>query len=907
MLRRIVSEILLMLLLTGMLTSAFESVVGIGDTTSTGSFATPYPSSASSELEETQWNRTYGGANDDYARSIVQTMDGGFALAGYTNSYGAGGYDFWLVKTDAVGNVQWNQTYGTPGDDWAYSVIQTSDGGYALAGHSYYGGFHGLLVKTDEFGNMLWSKTYGGPYPGGASLLYSAVQTSDGGYAMAGFAYTGAGPYDFWLVKTDASGNVQWSNTYGDAGNDIAYSVIQTNDGGYALAGYTTSYGEGKADFWLVKTDANGILEGWETYGGAGDDIAYSVIQTADGGYALTGYTDSFGAGGTDCLFVKCDEIGHPEWNQTYGGHQGDHGSSVIQTPDGRYVMAGDTSSYGAGDYDFWLFVVNEFGTMLWNMTFGGAGPENAYSVTLTSDGGYIACGESKPPGPRPGDSIAVRVPPPEYTYDKKKIGRTLYGLHFDLDLETLNQHLVPSIWANNYCGPTAAAACLAWFAEANPQKYGRLIPDENGNGKIDEIEKYWTALVLGWSYMLTGPDGTRDSRFIGGLREYIDSHGLGDALTVTPIWWPSFNQLRDEFKKGEDVMVGIRDGDAFHWVVLRGIDDAYNVYHPTPGLSFMNPLTGTYTKSHIVPNFQGVRPLILSDDCGFDDNDTTKPIIDLIVSVSPTPRQDPPEFSTLCADSSTTSDDTLNGYVVVSDDATYVITGTDFGEVYVVDGTVFGVIGGTVYNTTGTVYGFANGTVSIVGGTYFPVTGSAYIINGSQATNMPSIPLHDVEVADVQPFKTVVGAGFGLSINVTVDNGGNQNETFFVTAYASATLHQRQTVTLTSGNSTTITFTWNTTGFAKGNYTIGAYAWPVPGETDKADNAFTGGIVHIGIPGDVNGDNYVGIDDIFTMGLGFGSEAGSTRWNAIYDINDDGYIGIDDIFTAASHFGEEE
>jgi hypothetical protein len=783
-----------------------------------------------------QWSRTYGGAGDECAFSIVQTMDGGYALGGCTNSYGAGGYDFWLVKTDAAGNVQWNRTYGTPDDDWCYSIIQTSDGGYALAGLSNYGGFHGLLVKTDEFGNMLWSKTYVGPYPGGASLLYSVVQTCDGGYAMAGYAYTGAGLYGFWLVKTDASGNVQWSNTYGGAGNDIAYSVIQTNDGGYALAGYTTSYGAGKADFYLVKTYPNGTLQGWMAYGGAGDDIAHSVIQTNDGGYALAGYTDSYGSGGTDGLLIKTDEFGHMEWNNTYGGAQDDHVYSVVQTPDGRYLMAGDTFSYGAGDYDCWFVTVNENGTMLWNMTFGGAGPEFACSVTLTSDGGYIAYGESKPSGPGPYDTIAVKYKPKVYDLEKKKIGP---------EIEKLNQHRSSALYGDQYCVPTSAAACLAWFAEKDRKKYGSLIPDANGNGQIDQFDKYGVALVLGSNYMFTDQDGTTARDFIKGLEEYIEEHGLGGKFTVTPIWNPSYQRVKDEFKKGQDVLVGIRDGGVGHFVVLRGMNE-----NPNPDgsydVSFMNPWTGNFIDSHWTPKAGPDFDELSQPDCNLDGNLSTIPKVQLVVSVCP--QGDPPY------------NQTLTGYAVESNGHTYVITGTDFNEVYVVNGTVYGVIGGTVYNTTGTVYGFANRTVGIVNGTYFPVTGSAYIINGSQAQNNPSIPLHDVELTDVQPFKTVVGAGFNLSINVTVDNGGNQNETFFVTAYANATLHQRKTVTLTSGNFTTITFMWNTTGFAKGNYTIGAYAWPVEGEkeTDTADNWLTGGWVVVTWQGDLTDENHL-------------------------------------------------
>jgi len=250
------------------------------------------------------WSKTFGGEDSDWAFSVIQTSDGGYALAGYTGSYGAGGEDFWLVQTDSAGNEEWNKTFGGEDSDWAFSVIQTSDGGYALAG-------------------------YTGSY--------------------------GAGGEDFWLVKTDSAGNEEWNKTFGGENSDWARSVIQTSDGGYALAGYTESYGAGGEDFWLVKTDSAGNEEWNKTFGGENSDWARSVIQTSGGGYALAGITESYGAGGVDFWLVKTDSSGNEEWNKTFGGEDPDWALSVIQTSDGGYALAGVTESYGAGGFDFWL------------------------------------------------------------------------------------------------------------------------------------------------------------------------------------------------------------------------------------------------------------------------------------------------------------------------------------------------------------------------------------------------------------------------------------------------------------------------------------------------------------------------------------------------------------------------
>jgi hypothetical protein len=210
------------------------------------------------ELGNVQWNKTYGGTNNDEAYALLQTTDEGYALAGSTDSFGAGGYDFWLVKTDGLGNVEWNKTYGGAGADYARALVRTVDGGYALAGYTDSfgaGSYDFWLVKTDAFGGVQWNKTYGR-----ADLDYAQamVGTVDGGYALAGrtpASFGGISTRDFWLVKTDGLGNVEWNKTYGGEFTDWAFALVETVDGGYALAGATLSIGAGSNDFWLVKTD----------------------------------------------------------------------------------------------------------------------------------------------------------------------------------------------------------------------------------------------------------------------------------------------------------------------------------------------------------------------------------------------------------------------------------------------------------------------------------------------------------------------------------------------------------------------------------------------------------------------------------------------------------------------------
>ncbi|MGD9131317.1 MAG: hypothetical protein PVH73_07065 [Candidatus Bathyarchaeota archaeon] len=338
------------------------------------------------------WSMTYGGAEDDTAAGeTVQASDGGYAVLGDTSSFGAGGSDFWLIKTDADGNMQWNKTYGGTGTETSGDMCLTSDDGYAMSGYTTSFGAGGQdfwLVKTDASGNMLWNKTYGGT---GNEYAYHVEQAVDGGYALFGQTGSfGAGSNDFWLVKTDASGNMQWNQTYGGTANDVGIHVIQTDDGGYALLGHTSSFGAGSNDAWLIKTDASGNEEWNMTYGGTGVEFGQCLEPTSDGGYAIACITSSFGAGSMDFWFVKLDPSGNMQWNMTYGGTGSDGPTHFIQTVDGGYAIVGFTASFGAGSNDAWLIKTDASGNEEWNMTYGGTGAEISYALLETSDGGYL-------------------------------------------------------------------------------------------------------------------------------------------------------------------------------------------------------------------------------------------------------------------------------------------------------------------------------------------------------------------------------------------------------------------------------------------------------------------------------------------------------------------------------------
>jgi hypothetical protein len=340
----------------------------------------------------TTFSKTYGGSDYQQANSVIQTSDGGYALAGWTSSYGTGYYNFWLVKTDSQGNQQWTQAYGSAGDSEASLVVQTSDGGYALAGFTNSTGngvYSFWLVKTDSKGSMQWSKAYGGS---GDSEAYVMIQTSDGGYLLAGYTTTpGTGGRQILLVKTDSNGNMIWNQTYGGPGDNVANSVIQTSDGGYAIAGSTDSAGAGGNDYYLVKVNANGIMEWSQTYGGLGDDYAYSVVQSSDGGYTLAGYSYSYSDGYNNFWLVKTDSNGNMLWSQTYDGGADSEASSLVRTSDGGYAVAGNIQS-SSGEA-IWLVKTDASGDAQWTQTYTSSGDNYATSLIQTSDGGYAVAG----------------------------------------------------------------------------------------------------------------------------------------------------------------------------------------------------------------------------------------------------------------------------------------------------------------------------------------------------------------------------------------------------------------------------------------------------------------------------------------------------------------------------------
>ncbi len=340
-----------------------------------------------------RWERIYGGTDSDGGRSVRQTSDGGYVVTGETWSFGAGGYDVYLIKTNSSGDTLWTKTYGGTSDDYGNSVQQTQDGGYIVAGltGSYGAGINDFyLIKTNANGDTLWTRTYGGRND---DYGESVRQTSDGGYVVAGYTQSFGNDLQVYLVKTNASGDTLWTRTYGGADYDWGTSVQQTSDGGYIVAGCTGSYGDTLGDVYLIKTNSSGDTLWTRTYGGADGDDGSSVQQTSDGGYIVAGLTGSFGAGINDFYLIKTNSTGDTLWTRTYGGTNEDHGHFVQQTSDGGYIFAGFTYISGPANWDVYLVKTNASGDPSWTRNYGGTSADFSESVQQTSDGGYIVAG----------------------------------------------------------------------------------------------------------------------------------------------------------------------------------------------------------------------------------------------------------------------------------------------------------------------------------------------------------------------------------------------------------------------------------------------------------------------------------------------------------------------------------
>lgn len=385
-----------------------------------------------SQVPNIEWQKCLGGSNGDYGAKVKKTSDGGYILTGSTNSNDGdvsgnnGMWDFWMVKLDDVGLLLWQNTLGGPLDDFANDIFQTSDGGYIAVGQSDGNGGdvtgnHGdtdvWVVKMNASGNLEWQRSLGGSeWDKGNSI----VQDSDGNYVIAGLTGSNDGNVsgnhglvDYWVVKIDTNGDILWQKTFGGTLAEEAFSLVQTNSGGFIVGGIASSsdgdvsINKGEWDYWLINIDSDGNLLWEKSFGGTSFDSLRNITKTSNGGYIVMGYTLStdgditLNNGEGDIWIVKLDSSGNLMWQKSLGGSNDDFGNEIIQLPNQGYIIIAETYSNNGnvsgnhGNTDYWVANLNTNGIVQWQKCLGGSDTDLGRSIQISNDGGYLLAGSS--------------------------------------------------------------------------------------------------------------------------------------------------------------------------------------------------------------------------------------------------------------------------------------------------------------------------------------------------------------------------------------------------------------------------------------------------------------------------------------------------------------------------------
>lgn len=384
--------------------------------------------------------KTLGGTKNDSGQSVVATTDGGYAILGFTQSKDGNitdktndSFDYWVLKYNAENELQWQKTFGGTADERGSSIIQTQDGGYAILGFSFSSdedvtNNEGLqdywLAKLDANGNLSWQKSFGFQ---GADSGISVIQTNDQGYLLLGIldvtASGGEGNSsrginrhaggDYWALKLNSSGTMEWSQYFGGNFTDTPQDVIQTDDNGFIIVGSSDSNDTdisnniGTYDFWVLRISAIGNLVWEKSFGGGQIDEARAISATDDGNYIIAGDTRSndndisINKGAADLWLIKISPEGNLLWEKTIGGSSFDVARSIIKSQDNRFILAGSSRSndmdvsINKGQNDAWILEVDDNGNLLWETTIGGSNIDFAYSVAQLNDGSIVGVGDS--------------------------------------------------------------------------------------------------------------------------------------------------------------------------------------------------------------------------------------------------------------------------------------------------------------------------------------------------------------------------------------------------------------------------------------------------------------------------------------------------------------------------------
>ncbi|MEW6469540.1 MAG: T9SS type A sorting domain-containing protein [Bacteroidota bacterium] len=356
---------------------------------------------------DTAWVYNYGTPFSEDFGDMTQTADSGFAIIGTSNNECLGLNDMYFIKTGADRTVRWSRAYGGAGSEKGRSLVSTFDGGYALAGFTNSfgnGGYDGYIVRINSWGNIIWSRTLGGS---NWDFIYSIAQTGDSGFVVCGETYSfGNGGKDAYAVRLDKNGNTVWTKTYGGAADDLGSKIMLFSDTAFAMIGETQSFGAGNRDFYLLLLDSYGNAFQTRTYGSTRADYGLGLDTTSDGGFILVGMTDSLNTGNEQSYIVKIDNLANETWSRINNVVTRD----VVQTPDNGYAVSGRCSACGSGGKGLYMMRLDANGWWMAGPAFGGSGDEEGYSVIRTIDGGLLFAGTTTSYGQGNEDIYTVYV-----------------------------------------------------------------------------------------------------------------------------------------------------------------------------------------------------------------------------------------------------------------------------------------------------------------------------------------------------------------------------------------------------------------------------------------------------------------------------------------------------------------
>ena len=385
--------------------------------------------------------KTFGGTKNETAKSVINTLDGGYAVFGYTQSNNGDvtdkpneGYDYWLLKFDVDNQLMWSKTFGGTEDERGQSIIQTLDGGFFITGSSMsndedvsvnFGANDYWVSKLDSNGNIVWEKSFGFE---GLDQAFSSIQTLDGGFLITGILDVTASDQqgndrnsslsrhsggDYWAIKLDTNGTKQWRHFYGGSNTDSAFDVVQTEDQGYIIVGSSDSSdiditnSKGTYDYWATKIDENGTLVWEKSYGGSEIDQGYSITKTMDGNFIIVGDARSndldvsSNHGSADVWILKIDPSGNILWEKNFGGSSFDSAKAIIPSRDSGFYIVGDSRSAdndltsNKGNNDVWVLKIAESGNLEWQKSIGGTEIDLAFGVAELNNNSIVIVGES--------------------------------------------------------------------------------------------------------------------------------------------------------------------------------------------------------------------------------------------------------------------------------------------------------------------------------------------------------------------------------------------------------------------------------------------------------------------------------------------------------------------------------